>query len=192
MLSACVSSDRVTLLTHSDGGPVGSLAVLDEERGDTVLDAVNQQALLSNGRARTRQLTEANPEYAELIDSLPAASSPLVLTNFPTGDFSLSAEQIASIRQHLSGLNSRPGYQIEVRGYTDSTGIEHEVDANGQARGNRQLSQVRADQVAAIIRAEGFEIADEDAVGMSEFEARRINGDEVADPLFRRVEVVIR
>lgn len=184
LLSGCVSGDRVTLLPHADGGPVGSVAVLAEGEGEeTVLDQENQQAKLTRRGARVRQLDETDPKYQELIKALPAAPSALSLSNFPTGEFSLSAEQIASIREHLSDLDSRPGYQVEVRGYTDSVGDEDL---------NLRLSQERAEQVAAIIREQGFEVEPGDVLGMGEFEARRRVGDEMANAAWRKVDVVIR
>ena len=70
-----------------------------------------------------------------------------------------------------------------MRGFTDSVGDEAV---------NTQLSQDRAEQVARIIRGEGYTIADEDVIGMSEFDARRLDGDEVPNPDLRRVEVIIR
>lgn len=182
-LAGCATPHKVTLLPHSDGGPVGSVAVLGEDGAETVLDQVNQQARLSRNGARVRQLGQADPAHAELISSLPAPPSPLVLTDFPTGRISLSDAQIASIRQHFQGLEDRPGYQIEIRGFTDSEGSEGR---------NRTVSQGRADGVAEIIRGLGFEIAAEDIIGMSEFEAVRRNGDEIQDPSFRRVDIVIR
>jgi len=183
LLAGCAGGDRVTLLSHSDGGPDGAIAVLGEGGEETELNRANQQARLTGGRPRVRELAEADPNHVALMAGLPPPPAPLIITDFPTDKFSLSAAQIAAIRQHLSGLESRPGYQIEIRGYADSMGPEP---------GNRALSQDRADQVAAIIRSEGFTISTEDAVGMSEFEARRLNGDERPDPSFRRVEVIIR
>lgn len=182
-LAACVSGERVTLLPHSDGGPVGSVAVLQEGGEETVLDAANQQARLSTRTPRVRQLDEVDPAYNELIGSLPRAASGLPLTGFPTGEMSLSAEQIDQIRTLLADLNDRPGYQIIIRGYTDS---------EGSKQLNQQVSDERARGVAAIVREAGFEIADEDIIGMNEYAAESANGDEVADANFRRVEVIIR
>ncbi|WP_108788147.1 OmpA family protein [Erythrobacter sp. Alg231-14] len=181
-LSACVS-DRVTLLSHSDGGPIGSVAVLQEGGDDTVLNVENQQARLSKRAPRVRQLTSVDPAYTELLSYLPPAASPLGLTGFPTGEMQLSEQQVAQIRAHLSGLESRPGYQVLIRGYTDSEGSEEL---------NSEVSQQRAEGVAAIMRAAGYEIANEDVVGMGEYSARRANGDDVADANYRRVDVVIR
>lgn len=182
-LAGCTTPHKVTLLPHSDGGPVGSVAVLREDGSETVLDQAGQQARLSRRSARIRQLEQADPAHAELISSLPAPPSSLVLTDFPTGRMSLSDAQITSIRQHFQGLEDRPGYQVEIRGYTDSEGSEGR---------NRTVSQGRADGVAEIIRDLGFEVAPEDVIGMSEFEAVRQNGDGVQDPDFRRVDIVIR
>lgn len=182
-LTACVSGDRVTLLSHSDGGPVGSVAVLAEEGAETVLDQENQQVRLSRSGPRVRLLEEVDPKYQELIGGLPQAPSALTLDGFPSGAFSLSDAQKDSIRQHFNGLESRPGYQIEIRAYADSVGGDDI---------NVEVSQGRAEGAAAIIRELGFGVDAEDVIGMGEFEAARKNGDEVPDPSFRRVDVVIR
>jgi len=200
LLAGCASGDRVTLLTHSDGGPVGEVAVLSVEEGAAdlaVLNSANQQARLRESGARLRQLEadDVDPDYRELIASLPASISALPLTDFPTGEFSLSEAQKTAIREHFAQLDSRPGYQIEIRGYTDSMGGE---DINAQ------VSQGRADAVAAIVRELGFTVEEGDALGLGEgpairaareaamLEGREISGDEVADGSFRRVDVVIR
>lgn len=182
-LSACVAGDKVTLLESPEGKPVGAVAVLQEGGQETVLDRANLQARLTRGTPRVRQLDEIDPAYARLIADLPPPPSPLILRNLPFGEITLTAQQITDIKAHLSDLDSRPGYQILVRGFTDSVGDEAV---------NTQLSQDRAEQVARIIRGEGYTIADEDVIGMSEFDARRLDGDEVPNPDLRRVEVIIR
>lgn len=186
-IAGCIPGDRVTLLTHSEGGPVGAVAVLDEDGQDLALaNQENQQIRLSSRNPRVRQLDEGDvdPAYRELIGSLPVAASALVLDGFPTGEFSLSEAQKNAIRQHFTGLGDRPGYQIEIRGYTDSEGARELND---------EVSQGRADAVAKVIVNElGFEVDGADVLGMGEAEAIRTNGDEVPDRSFRRVDVVIR
>lgn len=183
LLAGCVAGDRVTLLESPEGKPVGAVAVLGEDGAETVLDRANLQARLTRSGARLRELDEIDPAYARLIADLPPPPAPLILRNLPFGEITLTEQQIAEIKAHLSDVDNRPGYQILVRGFTDSVGDEAV---------NTQLSQNRAEQVASIIRAEGYAIADEDVIGMSEFDARRLDGDEVPNPDLRRVEVVIR
>jgi len=183
LLAGCVAGDRVTLLESPEGKPVGAVAVLGEDGAETVLDRANLQARLTRGGVRLRELDEIDPAYARLIADLPPPPAPLILRNLPFGEITLTEQQIAEIKAHLSDIESRPGYQILVRGFTDSVGDEAL---------NTQLSQNRAEQVASIIRAEGYAIAEEDVIGMSEFDARRLDGDEVPNPDLRRVEVVIR
>lgn len=183
LLAGCVAGDRVTLLESPEGKPVGAVAVLGEDGAETVLDRANLQARLTRSGARLRELDEIDPAYARLIADLPPPPAPLILRNLPFGEITLTEQQIAEIKAHLSDVDNRPGYQILVRGFTDSVGDEAV---------NTELSQNRAEQVASIIRAEGYTIADEDVIGMSEFDARRLDGDEVPNPDLRRVEVVIR
>ena len=209
VLGGCVAQDRVTLLSHSDGGPVGSLAVLDEnDREIAELDGANQQARLSRSGASVRQLEAADPAHTALIGSLPPGADGLVLTGFATGVSALTDAQLRSVRAHMCKVEfragcetyfpqctdpanqgppacpvPRPGYQVEIRGYTDSDG--------GEPR-NLTVAQQRADAVANAMRAAGYVVADEDVLGMGEFEARRANGDGVKDDDWRRVDIVIR
>ena len=212
LLSACVTGDRVTLLPHAGGGPVGEVAVLSAEEGGAdiaVLNQENQQARLRATGARVRQLSSVDPEYAQLMESLPVASDAVALPGFRTGVGGLTPQQQNSIRSHMCKVqfldgceefypaecrnqDTRPiqgcprpvpGYQILVRGFTDSEGDEDL---------NLQLSQERAEAVASYMRTQGYEVSAEDVLGMGEFSAKRANGDEVSDADFRRVDVVIR
>ncbi len=211
VLAGCVQGDRVTLMTHSDGGEVGEVAVIDEETEQdlAVLNRANQQAKLTGRAPRVRDLDGVNPEYQELINSLPVASDSAALPGFSTGVGGLTEAHRAAILGHMCKVAwqggctqfypakcgnpgadqdadcppARPGYQVLVRGFTDSEGDEAL---------NSRLSQERAEAVAAYMREQGYEVAAEDVLGMGEFSARRANGDEVPDPDYRRVDVVIR
>lgn len=181
VLAGC-ASDRVTLLDNEVGHPGGALAVIEDDGSATVLDRPNTQALLRDGGARTRTLDRLDPAYAALIDTLPPAATRFQLT-FPVGESRVLAGQRAILEQIRNELSIRPGAQIEVAGFTDSTGDDV---------GNDQLSRERAEAVARELREYGFQIDADDAVGRGEDEARASLGDNVSDESYRRVDVIVR
>ncbi len=182
-LAGCAGGDRVTLMPAAQDRPVGAVAVLEEGGGETVLDQANSQALLSQNGARVRQLKSLDPAYAELIGSLPRRIEPQVI-RYQTDDISISTEAIANLKAVRDSLGPDLSiYQIEIAGYTDSTGTEQY---------NLDLSQKRAMQVAELLRAEGFEIDPQDVIGRGEYAAVREIGDNKSDEQYRAVTIKIR
>jgi outer membrane protein OmpA-like peptidoglycan-associated protein len=182
-LASCAAGERVTLMPAAQDRPVGAVAVLGEGGGETVLSEANSQALLNARGARVRQLENVDPAYAELIGSLPRLIEPQVI-RYRTDDITIAPEAIANLKAVRDSLGPDLSiYQIEIAGYTDSTGTEQY---------NLDLSKKRALQVAALLRAEGFEIAQEDVIGRGEYAALREIGDNKSDEQYRAVTIKIR
>lgn len=191
ILAGCVSNERVTLLDPSqtpnaEGSEMGSI-VIEHDGEETVIDMANQQAHLrgENRRPRVRQLSERTAFHSEVMGDLPRAEN-AVQVQFPVGVSRLTDEQIASLNAWVewdASAGPRPGGQIIVQAYADSVGGEDD---------NLELTQRRASSVAQQLREAGLEIDDSDIVAMGEYSAREKNGDEVADPEFRRVDIIIR
>jgi outer membrane protein OmpA-like peptidoglycan-associated protein len=180
-LGAC-ASDRVTLLDNEAGHPDGAVAVISANGGETLVDRPNTQATLGSGATRTRAVDPNKPKYTALLDTLPPAATRFRIT-FPVNDARILGGQRAVIEQIRTELARRPGAQIEVAGFTDSTGDD---------RSNDVLSRERAEAVARELREAGFEIDAGDAVGRGEDEAKARLGDNVSDESFRRVDVIVR
>lgn len=183
LLAGCTGGERVTLLPAAQDRDVGAVAVLGADGEETVLNTANSQASLRTGSPRVRQLQSVDPAYAELMSSLPTRIEPQVI-QFATAGTSISSDQIASLKDLLESLGPDLSiYQIEVAGYTDSVGNEQD---------NVRLSQGRANQVAQLLRNEGFEIANDDVIGRGEYAAVRELGDNKESPRFRVVTIKIR
>ena len=183
VLTGCAGGERVTLMPAAHDRPVGAVAELGERGEETVLDQANSQAVLRASGPRVRQLSSVDPAYTELINSLPRRIEPQVI-RFATAGTRISPDQIASLKALLESLGPDLSiYQIEVAGYTDSVGSE---------RDNARLSQGRANQVADLLRAEGFEIEQADVIGRGEYAAVREIGDETPSERFRAVTIMIR
>ena len=181
LLAGC-ATDKVTLLENEPGHETGAVAVIDKKGRETLVDQANAQAALRNGPSKVRQLKELRPEYTSLIGSLPPQARAFVIT-FPVGSSDIPAEQRGVLDQIRNELSTRPGAQIEVAGFTDSTG----ADAL-----NDKISLDRAQAVAEQLRGFGFAVDPGDSVGRGEDEARSKLGDEVANDGYRRVEIIIR
>lgn len=179
-LAGC-ATDRVTLLDNEMGHPDGAVAVLSAD-GETVIDRPNTQASLGGGTPRTRSVDPNNPAFDALLDTLPPAATRFRIT-FPVNDARILSGQRAVLEQIRGELSRRPGAQIEVAGFTDSTGDDASNDA---------LSKQRAEAVARELREYGFDIDPDDAVGRGEDEARSRLGDNVASEEYRRVYVIVR
>jgi outer membrane protein OmpA-like peptidoglycan-associated protein len=180
-LAACVT-DRVTLLDNEAGHPNGALAVLSPSGEETVIDRANTRASLGTGAVRTRAVDPNNPSYTALLETLPPEAARFRIT-FPINDARILGGQRAVLEQIRAELARRPGAQVEVAGFTDSTGDD---------RGNDVLSKQRAEAVARELREYGIQIDPDDAVGRGEDEARAERGDNVSDESYRRVYVIVR
>jgi outer membrane protein OmpA-like peptidoglycan-associated protein len=181
LLTGC-ATDKVTLLENEAGHDTGAVAVIDRKGRETLVDQANSEAALRNGPSRVRQVKELRPEYTSLVGSLPPQARAFVIT-FPIGSSDIPAEQRGVLEQIRNELSIRPGAQIEVAGFTDSTGGDTIND---------KISLDRAQSVAQQLRSYGFAVDSGDAVGRGEDEAKAKLGDEVANDSYRRVEVIVR
>ena len=181
VLAAC-ATDKLTLLENEPGHETGAVAVIDKKGRETLVDRANSEAALRNGPSKVRQVKQLRPETTNLIGSLPPQARAFVFT-FPVGKSDIPDEQRGILEQIRNELSTRPGAQIEVAGFTDSTG--------GDAI-NDKISLERAQSVAEQLRGFGFIVDSDDSVGRGEDEAKAKLGDEVANDGYRRVEVIVR
>lgn len=182
LLASGCAADRLTLLENEDANEGGAVAVLAADGAETVIDRPLTEARLREGPTRARAVKKIKPAYTALLSSLPPKAKEFVIT-FPLGQSSIPIEQRAVLDEIRSELSIRPGAQIEVAGFTDSTGDDALND---------QISRERAEGVAKELRDYGFPVDPADAVGRGEDEAKLKLGDGQADESYRRVVVVVR
>lgn len=177
------AADKLTLLENEEGAETGAVAIIDPATGEdrALVDTQLTEAKLTS-RPRPRAVKELKPAYNELIGSLPPRAKPFTLT-FATGVSKISADQRGVLEEIRNELSIRPGAQIEVVGFTDSVG--------GDKR-NDEISKERALSVVEELRAFGFPVDPEDAVGRGEDDAKAKLGDNVADESYRSVVVLVR
>ena len=156
--------------------------MLASDGRESVIDRPLTQAKLRDGLTKGRAVKALKPAYAMLLADLPPAAKAFVIT-FPADQSAIPAEQRGILDAIRTELTNRPGAQIEVAGFTDSTGSD---DLNDE------VSRKRAEAVAQELRDFGFVIDAGDAVGRGEDEAKKQLGDNISSEAFRRVEIIVR
>lgn len=188
LLAGCATS-TVTLLPGEAGNPVGAVAVIDGKTGDDVkiIDSAGSAAIVNGRRVSvtTDDPAVAEARNAELLGNLPAPPQRFILY-FPTGSDEITAESVPERDRMLAEVKARgDGVSVQIEGHTDRTG--------GAAR-NLQLSKERADAARDMLVRLGLKTEITRTVGRGEVAPvpGHATAEGVADPVNRRVEVVVR
>lgn len=180
-LAGCAHSS-VTLFENEGGAATGSVAVLSDKGGETVLDRPMTAGSLSASGAKVRDVKKVKPAYTALLGNLPKAPSRFTLY-FDQGTTNLTAASrplLGKVRQEVA---ARPGAAVEVVGHTDTVGSDDDND---------RLSQRRAEEIVRVLAAEGFDPDSLSATGRGERDLLVKTADNVANGDNRRVEIVVR
>lgn len=188
LLAGCATS-TVTLLPGEAGNPVGAVAVVDGKTGDDVkiIDSAGTAAVV-NGRSVSvtgDDPAAAEARHAALLGNLPAPPRRFVLY-FPTGSDEITPESIPERDRMLAEVKARgDGVSVQIEGHTDRVG--------GPAR-NLELSKERADAARDMLIKLGLKTAFTRTFGRGEVAPvpGHATAEGVADPVNRRVEVVVR
>ncbi len=183
-LGGC-AGDMLTLSENEEGEATGAVAILDPVTGEerAVLNTKLTEAKLTS-RPKPRAIKELKPAYSELLGNLPRKASRFTIL-FGSNETRIPEGQRSKVDEIRAELGKRPaGAQIEVVGFTDR---------DGDADRNLEISQQRARDVISELTELGFTIDQLDAVGRGELAAKEAGDLEGnINPLFRKVEVVIR
>ncbi|PZU16010.1 MAG: hypothetical protein DI591_08545 [Citromicrobium sp.] len=120
-------------------------------------------------------VTEINNGQAILVN-LPDG------VTFGTGSYSISPTFQTTLNQVAQSLQQYPSSLVDVYGHTDTV---------GSATSNQRLSEQRAQAVADYLSNQGVNRTRIRWQGYGETQLRVRTGDNVAEPLNRRVEIVI-
>ena len=120
-------------------------------------------------------VTEINNGQAILVN-LPDG------VTFATGSYSISPTFQSTLNQVAQSLQQYPSSLVDVYGHTDTV---------GSATSNQRLSEQRAQAVADYLSNQGVNRTRIRWQGYGETQLRVRTGDNVAEPLNRRVEIVI-
>jgi outer membrane protein OmpA-like peptidoglycan-associated protein len=118
--------------------------------------------------------------YADLVNTLPPPPRHFRLY-FVEGTTTLT-EASKPTFQIVQALVT-PGSYVQIVGYTDTV---------GSAADNQKLSERRADEIKRALVALGLPVQDARTTGRGEHDLAKPTADNVAEPLNRRVEIVLR
>ena len=183
LLAGC-ATPSLTLLP-SEEGKQGAVAVIEEngKPAEVVVSELNSRTNLS-GKPRTRSIDPArlNTRKRSLLSELPPPPMRQTLY-FKEGTTELTPESEPGLAFLKAEVAQRPGAEVQVTGYTDTLGSSDDNDL---------LSQQRAEEVLAALAQQGIDKALMSAVGRGERELREDTPDGVANPVNRRVVVIVR
>jgi outer membrane protein OmpA-like peptidoglycan-associated protein len=186
LLAACATPHtQVVLLPQSDGTP--SAVVVSTASGARTLSEPYERATAEQGAAGAPKLDKADPERLKhdnpsLFDLMPPPVQRYTVY-FEAGGTVLTASSQVAMNDALNAALARSGGEIVVTGHTDTVGtLAH----------NDELSRQRAEQVRQLFLARNFPPERVEAVGRGKRELAVKTGDEVAEPLNRRVTIEVR
>ena len=183
LLASC-ATPSVTLLT-SEEGKQGAVALLEDNGKpfENEISELNSRTNLS-GKPRTRSIDPAklSSRKRSLLSELPPPPMRQTLY-FKEGTTELTPESEPGLAFLTAEVAQRPGAEVQVTGYTDTLGSSDDNDL---------LSQQRAEEVLAALAQQGIDKALMSAVGRGERELREETPDGVANPINRRVVVIVR
>ena len=182
LLGAC-GGELVVLLPDQEGH-VGTVAVSGEENM-VILDSANAAAKIAlTNQAVKEKVSDKSVQriFGEAISAEPPASKIYMLRFYFN-----STQIVPSSKPRLDALfadvASREAVEVQITGHTDSVGSLAEND---------RLSLRRAEKIRLMLIQNGLKSNFIRAVGRGEREPMVDMGDEVPQPMNRRVEVVVR
>lgn len=182
LLAACAAPDRVVLLPD-DSGKVGKLNVAGGN-GDTLLDSAYDTATVSGSSARrsTSDPADLSREFGPALQALPPPPQSYLLY-FASDSDALNADSRSVVQNIRAAIASRPAAEVVVIGHTDTQGSDEYND---------KLSLQRATAVRDQLVALGFDATRISVAGRGKREPLVHTANGVAEPVNRRVEILVR
>ncbi len=185
LLAGCAAGPSLTLLPDEQGGH-GAVAVLETNGTprDTVIDLANSRTALrsSSPRAKPFNPDRLTSQQRALVYNMPAAPIRFMLY-FTENTTDLTTESLPLLDMLRAEIATRPGPEVQVTGFTDTTGTTEYNDG---------LSQKRAEEILGALAKLGIDRGLMNAVGRGERALRVQTADDVANAANRRVEVIVR
>jgi OmpA-OmpF porin, OOP family len=181
-VSGCATSSLVLL--PDEGGGNGAIRVRPASGGAVVMNQANSRASLGSTRPTVRPLGAKGLKANELalLNSLPPPARSFTLY-FREGTTDLLPESVPMMEQVRAEVARRPGAEVQVTGHTDTV---------GSSADNDRLSRQRAAEILNLLASKGFSRSIMSAVGRGERELKAQTADNVASPINRRVEIIVR
>jgi outer membrane protein OmpA-like peptidoglycan-associated protein len=180
VLAGCAHSSMVLLPDESGGH--GEVSIVKPNGTATIVNQANTRTTLNGSRTSIRPLKDLKPSEALLLRALPPPPTSFTLY-FHEGTTEMIPQSVPVLAQLRAEIARRPGAEVQVTGHTDTVGSEADNDV---------LSRRRALEIRDLLVSKGFDRSIMSAVGRGERELRVETGDNVSNPINRRVEVIVR
>jgi outer membrane protein OmpA-like peptidoglycan-associated protein len=184
-LSGCAPKNIVVLLPNPDGS-VGKITVANRA-GSVEIDTPNQATDIRDEQTVPRAPYQIKQEkidaiFAEALAIQPEAPVHFILY-FRRNSTALKSESLKILPDIIATIKKRNSVNISVVGHTDTAG-----DRNF----NLNLSRRRADRVSSLLVDRGVRRENIFTTSHGEENPLIKTGDNVHEPLNRRVEVIVR
>lgn len=182
-LGACASRQALFVVLPNPDGSAGAITV-DDGKTKVPLDRAYAASEVRGGGAAPVAIDapQVNQIFGSAIAARPALPRHFSLY-FVLDSDELTADSRAQYRAVFDDIAARKVYQVEVVGHTDTTGDKSY---------NQQLSLRRAQAIRERLVRDGIERAAVAVAGRGQLDPAVKTGDQVAQPLNRRVEITVR
>jgi outer membrane protein OmpA-like peptidoglycan-associated protein len=184
-LAACAGNNRFVLLEEEDGS-VGAIVVENEAGSQTINQARTAtkvaSATATPGTPEAVSQAEIDKTWGASLQASPLKPSTF-LFYFITGTDTLTEQSRSQFPFILDSLKEYPAPEVSIIGHTDRT---------GSAENNARLALDRAEAVRGLLLSEGLDPAVISVDSHGETNPVVPTDDGVAEPLNRRVEVMVR
>lgn len=183
-LTGCPRQELFVVLPNADGRPgAGAISVV-EGKTTTVLDQPFAAAEARGGQAAA---VAPDPNETQRIFKEAIAARPMLPSHFRLyfvlDTALLTPNSPPAYRAALDDIKQRPAYEVELVGYTDTLG--------GEAY-NVGLSLERAAAVRDMLVSSGVDPKAISVSGRGKLDPAVPTGQQVPEPLNRRVEITVR
>ena len=182
VLAGCASSGTVVLLPEKDGRQTA--VVIKQGGQDVVLDQPYAAARTTQQGPRAYRASpqEVEAQFGTALAAQPARAASFTLY-FVEGKDEFTEQSKQDVYRILSEIAKRPVPDVLVVGHTDTVGT---------VQANDVLGQQRADIVRVALMRLGVVADDIRAISRGKRAPAVPTADGVAEPLNRRVEIIVR
>ncbi len=185
-LTACASQKSVIVLLPDPDGEVGAIEVKNKE-GVQILNRPEYAVHVENaeqapGPAEPMAEEEIQEIFGDALAAQPEQPGQFILL-FKSGSIELTEESRKKLQTIPTIYKERDSKGIYISGHADSVGSEH---------GNLKLASRRAKYIADYLLTRGVDPEELEITSHGETRPMIKTGDEVDEPLNRRVIVIVK
>lgn len=183
IVSCGTAKTRVVLLPDQDG-TTGAVAVFQGEKATVLNEPMSSAEVGSWGGVETGAVSEQQLEqdFGRALALRPPDPISFILY-FEEGSTEVLPQSKSTLAALFEEVSSRQAVEVQVTGHTDTVGMSSDND---------RLSIERAEKIKQMLVEKGLKAGLIRAVGRGERQLLIPTGDNVQEPVNRRVEVIVR